>query len=175
MASYGHRPIGVEILFSQASPREAMGGVAVTQVDVVEWTMEGLGRAYCKMLGKETEGCLRQDAGISCPATIPGLYWKLSGLACSLGSFFFFLVLTVCISYNLILCSIHSPLFSQLQLPWPLCCSLNNQENLHSGTVNILLPLPAHTYSFPASFTLSLLILPHIAPLVATPSLLNLL
>lgn len=66
-----------------------MGGVAVTQVDVVEWTMKGLGRAYCEMLGKETEGCLRQDAGISCPATIPGLYWKLSGLACSLGSFFF--------------------------------------------------------------------------------------
>ena len=90
-----------------------MGGVAVTQVDVVEWTMKGLGRAYCEMLGKETEGCLRQDAGISCHATIPGLYWKLSGLACSLGSFFF-LVLTVCISYNLILCPIHSPLFSQL-------------------------------------------------------------
>ena len=174
MASYGHGPIGVEILFSQASSWGAMGGVAVTQVDVVEWTMKGLGRAYCEMLGKETEGCLRQDAGISCPATIPGLYWKLSGLACSLGSFFF-LVLTVCISYNLILCPIHSPLFSQLQLLLPLCCSLNNQENLHSGTMSTLLPLPAHIYSFPGSFTLSLQIPPHKAPLVATPSLLNLL
>ena len=66
MASYGHGPIGVEILSFEASPRGAMGGVAVTQVDMVEWTVKGLGRAYCEMLGKETEGCPRQDAGISC-------------------------------------------------------------------------------------------------------------
>lgn len=65
MASYCDEPAGVGISFSGADLWGATGLVAVTQVAVVVWAMNGLREAYWEMLAQlegETKACLRRAA-----------------------------------------------------------------------------------------------------------------